>query len=213
MNSGCRWLRHVLTGFAVAPLLMAGCSVLPEAETLQVYSLPQVPGTETPATPAPSGQEWSLKVQTPYSNQILNSNRIVVRPDHRELSVYKGARWSDPAPVMLRDRLVDALRTRLPATVFGNGSVSVSTDLELGGDLNSFQVDYQTGAPMVHIQLDAFLVKTDSSQVVASRRFSVQEAVNGKEVPEVVSAFGRAADTLSDELAAWVRQHGPDTNQ
>lgn len=192
----------------LASLLLAACSVLPKAEPQHVYALPQTQ-VQDQAVPATAGLPWSLRVQTPYSSRMLNSNRIVVRPDHSEISVYKGVRWSDPAPVLLRDRLVDAFRTQSRIAAVSSDSVSLLSDLELGGDLNSFQVEYADGAPAVHIQLDAFLVHPSESRVVASRRFSIEQPVTGKEVPDVVLAFGKAADRLAVDIVAWVLKHSP----
>lgn len=192
----------------MALLMLAACSVLPQSEPQQVYTLPatQVPDQ---AGAAASVQPWSLRVQTPYSGRMLNSSRIVVRPDQSEISVYKGVRWSDPAPVMMRDRLVDAFRTQSQIVAVFGDSAHLPSDLELGGDLNRFQVEYREGVPTVHIQLDAFLLNPADSNIVASRRFSIEQPVNGKEVPEVVLAFGETADRLAVDIVAWVLQHSP----
>ncbi len=189
-------------------VLLAGCSVFPETESPIVYALPeadvvdQQPGT-------PSAQRWTLTVQNPYSNSMLNSNRIVVQPDSSEMSVYKGARWTDPAPILLRNRLVNAFRAQSSIAAVGNDNVHVSSELEFGGDLNRFQVEYQNGVPVVHIQLDAFLVNPITANLVASQRFSVQQPVNGQAVPDVTLAFGEATDRLAVDIVSWVLKHSP----
>ena len=140
---------------------------------------------------------------------MINSSRIVVRPDNSEVSVYKGVRWSDTAPVMLRNRLVDAFRTQSNIRAVSTDSAQLAAKLEFGGDLNRFQVEYQNGQPVVHIQLDAFLVDPMDSRIVASQRFSVEQPVDGEQVPEVVLAFGEAADRLAFDIVAWVLEHSP----
>ncbi|HLU15854.1 MAG TPA: ABC-type transport auxiliary lipoprotein family protein [Burkholderiaceae bacterium] len=194
---------------AITLAVLTGCSVLPQAESLQVYSLPEAQQGGTEQAGALAAQGWAVRVQTPYSSGVLNSRRIVVRPDHSELSVYKGVRWSDPAPVLLRDRVVDALRTQLPVLAFAHDAMNVVPDIELGSDLNRFQVEYQDGLPIVYVQLDAFLFNPKTAQVVASRRFAVEQPVDGKDVPEVVSAFGVATNTLAADIVAWVQRHAP----
>lgn len=197
---------------ALLAALLTGCTVLPEREIQQVYTLPQTELNVRDASPS-SVKPWSLRVQTPYSSRMLNSSRIVVRPDDSEVSVYKGVRWSDTAPVMLRNRLVDAFRTQSSITAVSSDNASLSSALEFGSDLNRFQVEYQNGQPTVHIQLDAFLVDPSDAHIVASRRFSVEQPVNGKEVPEVVLAFGEAADRLAVDVVAWVLKHSPNGSE
>ena len=189
-------------------VLMAGCSVLPKADPEVVYTLPAHDvATRTAATPPAS--RWSLRVLTPYSNRMVNSSRILVLPDGSEISVYKGVRWSDPAPVMVRNRLVNAFRGQAQIGAVSNDSSNLIADIELGGDLNRFQVVYLKGVPTVDIQFDAFLVNPSNSHIIATRRFSVKHPVNGKEVPEVVQAFGEAADKLAVDSVTWVLKYGP----
>lgn len=192
--------------------LLAGCSVLPQREIQQVYTLPQTELHVPDASPS-SVRPWALRLQTPYSSRMLNSSRIVVRPDNSEVSVYKGVRWSDTAPVMLRNRLVDAFRAQSGITAVSSDSAHLATALEFGSDLNRFQVEYRNGEPTVHIQLDAFLVDPSDAHIVASRRFSVEQPVSGKEVPEVVLAFGEAADRLAVDVVAWVLKHSPNGSE
>ena len=189
-------------------VFLAGCTILPKSEPQTVYALPEAQITDQSASAA-SVQPWSLRVQTPYSSRMLNSSRIVVRPDDSEISVYKGVRWSDPAPVLLRNRLVSAFRTQTSIASVSNDSIHMMSNLELGGDLNRFQVEYQNGVPTVHIQLDAYLVEPSDSHIVASQRFSVKQPADGKEVPDVVLTFGEAADRLAIDVVAWVLKHGP----
>lgn len=212
MSKTNRFRSTAFIAAALTALLLAGCSILPEPEVQQVYTLPQS-AAETPDASPASARPWTLRIQTPYSNRMLNSSRIVVRPDNREISVYKGVRWSDPAPVMLRNHLVDAFRTQSNIAAVSSDSTQLVASLVFGGDLNRFQVDYQNGEPAVHIQLDAFLVDPSNDHIVASRRFSIEQPVNGKEVPEVVRAFGEAADRLAVDVVAWVLKHSPNGSE
>lgn len=195
-------------------LLAGGCSILPKTENQTVYALPEAKSagpssaTRHPGA-ATGGHSWSLRVKTPYSNRMIGGSRILVWPDEGEIRVYKDVRWSDTAPVMMRDRLVEALRSDGRLAAVSNDSSHLAADLELGADLNSFQVEYIDGAPTVHIGLDVFLVEPVGSRVRATQRFDVMQAVNGKEVPEVVDAFGKAADQIAASIVDWVMDHGP----
>lgn len=188
----------------LAVLALSGCSVLPESETLVFYRLPSAE-----ATPAmqledqPARLPAVLRVVTPYGNRAVGSTRILVVPEPERISAYKGARWADAAPVLLRDRLVESFREAGVFRSVVTDSDNLGADLELSGDLPRFHVVYQSGAPVVVITLDATISQPASSRIIASRRFNIEQAVRGKEVPEVVQAFGLAVDQLAAQLMDW----------
>lgn len=187
----------------VAPLLLAllaGCSVLPKAETPSIYRLP--------ASPLPHAQgnavRWSLRINTPQAGRMIDSPRIVVLPAGDVVSVYQGARWSDSGTVLFRNRLVDAFRDDGRVSALSNDDAALQADMSLTGNLSAFQSEYRNGQPTVVIRYDVQLVRTNGMRIVAGRSFEVAEPVNGKAVPEVVAAFGRAGDTLATQVVDWV---------
>jgi cholesterol transport system auxiliary component len=222
-------VRGGLTVLAVA--LVSACSVLPKAEDLSIYQLP--PASALSASSAPvagatssssvstsprrpgSGAataDWSLRVSTPQSSDLLNSTRILVQRDGTELGVYKGARWSDTAPKLFRNRLIDVFRADGNlAAVLGDTS-RAQADRELTGDLLAFQTEYDaSGAASAWVRFDAALVDTRSARVVATRRFEVTQPLQGGlQVPQVVDALGTATDELAAQIVAWaLAQPGP----
>ncbi|WP_254610973.1 ABC-type transport auxiliary lipoprotein family protein, partial [Pseudomonas aeruginosa] len=147
--------------------------------------------------------DWSLRIARPRTSLVLESPRIAVRPHGDEISVYQGARWSDPAPSLLRDRLMQAFQTDGRVRGLSSDDSNLQADFELGGDLRAFQTEYPNGQASALIRYDARLVRTDDKRVVASRRFEVSQPVDGKKVAAVVSAFGKAGDTLSAQVLDW----------
>ncbi|MCO3517941.1 ABC transporter [Pseudomonas aeruginosa] len=115
----------------------------------------------------------------------------------------EGARWSDPAPSLLRDRLMQAFQADGRVRGLSSDDSNLQADFELGGDLRAFQTEYPNGQASALIRYDARLVRTDDKRVVASRRFEVSQPVDGKKVAAVVSAFGKAGDTLSAQVLDW----------
>ncbi|MGP1614072.1 MAG: ABC-type transport auxiliary lipoprotein family protein, partial [Pollutimonas bauzanensis] len=158
--------------------------------------------------PRAGSQPWSLRIATPYSSQVIDSVRVLVLPQPSQVSAYGGARWSDPAPVLLRDYLAGAFRAEGGLASVSSDAGDAQADFELGGDLIAFQVEYQDGAPLVHIRYDAALLQVAANRIVATRSFDIRQPVQGKEVPQVIAAFGAAADSLSAEMRPWVLQHG-----
>ncbi|MBI8820650.1 membrane integrity-associated transporter subunit PqiC, partial [Pseudomonas aeruginosa] len=147
--------------------------------------------------------DWSLRIARPRTSLVLESPRIAVRPQGDEISVYQGARWSDPAPALLRDRLMQAFQADGRVRGLSSDDSNLQADFELGGDLRAFQTEYPNGQATALIRYDARLVRSDDKRVIASRRFEVRQPVDGRKVPEVVSAFGKAADTLSTQVLDW----------
>ena len=188
-------------------LVLAGCAVLPQSETLTFYRLPAPElandGGSERGAPATSAV---LRIATPYGNRAIDSTRILVVPEPERISAYKGARWSDTAPVVLRDRLVEFFRASGKFRSIVTDSGNLGADLELSGDLVRFHVVYRAGVPVAMVSFDATLSETSSSRILASRRFDVEQPVQGKEVPEVVQAFGVAADDLSARVLAWAEE-------
>lgn len=193
-----------LLGYSALAALLGACSILPRAETPDVYLLPaqQQPPRATPAV------DWSLRVLAPRASQVLDSNRIAVQPRGDLLSVYKGARWADATPPLLRDRLLDAFRADGRIQALSSDEVSLQADLELGGDLRAFQGEYRDKGVEAVVVLEARLVRSATQRIVATRRFEVRQPAAGEKVPEVVTAFGQATDRLATEVVGWTLQQG-----
>lgn len=195
-----RMIRTLSLGIAM--LMLGACSVLPKAESPNIYRLP--------ATPLPHAQAqavgWSLRITTPQAERMIDSSRIAVFPQGDVVSVYQGARWSDSATTLLRNRLVDAFRDDGRIGALSSDDDSLQADYSLSGDLRAFQSVYQDGQPVVVIRLDARLVQNNGLRIVATRRFDISQPVNGKAVPQVVAAFGQASDALANQLVTWTMQ-------
>jgi len=123
------------------------------------------------------------------------------RPD--VISVYHGARWSDDVPSLLRDRLLDAFHQDGRIDKLATDDSELRADVRLGGALRTFQARYEDGKPVVIIRWDAQLIDAHDLHVLAVRSFAVHQSVQGKAIPQVVKAFGRAADTLVRQVVPW----------
>ncbi|MBB3330890.1 cholesterol transport system auxiliary component [Halomonas campaniensis] len=185
----------------IAALLLAlpACSILPERAPLQIHVLPV-----TPAEPSSHAAiDATLRVEAPEANALLSGSRILVMPTPNRMSVYEGARWSDPTPTLLRDRVIEAFLQAGYLTAVLDESGRLETDVALASDLRAFHSEYVEGRPEVVIRLDARLEDEAQRRLLASRRFEVREPSEGVPVEAVVEAFGRAADRLAQALVEW----------
>ena len=190
----------VLAGF----ILLTGCSILPKAEPSDIYRLPAA------QAPAPAGTpvSWSLRLASPQASEVLNSPKIAVIPQGNLFSSYAASRWSDPAPVLVRNRLLDGFAQDGRVRLLSVADSNLQADPELGGQLQAFQTEYQGSAASVVVRLDALLVRGFDQRILASRRFEVRQPLNDVKVPAVVDGFGRASDRLTAEVVNWTLEQG-----
>lgn len=182
--------------------LLAGCSILPEAEELRVY---QLPGSSQVTDSPPARSDGAvLRINRPQASPLLDSTRIVVMPDADRLSAYQGVRWSDRPPVLLRDRLVERLRSspRLKAVV--SDDLPAQASLELAGELKAFQIEYRDGRPLAVIRLQATVLRAGNREVMGSRAFHLERETEGTSVEAAVNALGQTSDELARKLSAWL---------
>ncbi|MDR9875028.1 ABC-type transport auxiliary lipoprotein family protein [Pseudomonas allii] len=190
----------------VAPLalaLMSACSILPKADPSDVYRLASA---QTTSQGAPVS--WSLRVNKPQTSEFLDSPRIAVVPNGDLISSYANSRWSDPTPVLLRNRFMDGFQRDGRVTLLSTDDTNLQSDYELGGQLQAFQSEYHGSAVEVVIRLDARLVRGRDQRIIASRRFEVRQPVSDTKVPAVVAGFGQAGDQLNKQVVDWVVQQG-----
>ncbi|WP_431701398.1 ABC-type transport auxiliary lipoprotein family protein [Pseudomonas sp. BR20] len=187
----------------VALALISACSILPKADPSDVYRLPAAQGTAQ-GTPV----SWSLRLAKPQTSEFLDSSRIAVVPNGDLISSYANSRWSDPAPVLLRNRLMDGFQRDGRVTLLSTDDTNLQADYELGGQLQAFQSEYRGSTVEVVIRLDARLVRGSDQRIIASRRFEVHQAVTDTKVPAVVAGFGLAGDQLNRQVMEWVVQQG-----
>ena len=183
--------------------LLGACSILPQSEPLDIYLLPAAA-----LLARTQAVDWSLRISTPSSGELLDGTRIVVLPEPGRINTYQGARWSERTPQLMRQRLLDAFQDDARVKALSTEDQHLQADLELVSELRSFQSQYHDGRPEALIQLDVRLVDVRAQRILASRRFSVSQAAGDTSVAAVVAAFGQAGDQLSRELVDWTLHEG-----
>ncbi len=192
--------RKLLTGAALlSTLWLSACTVFPEAESLTIYQMPAPDMSASSSAPVP----LSLRISTPRAGSVLSSPRMVVNPRGNELQNYKGARWTDPVPALLRDHLAQAFEQRGALTAVSTDENAFSADIHMSSDLRRFQVIYGDSGPYALIELNARLIDPTSRNVIAGETFITQQALASEAVSGVVDAFKQASDDLAARLIDW----------
>ena len=186
--------------------LIGACSILPKSEPSDVYRLP---AAQAPASASPAAtQSWSLRLNKLQASEALNRPSIAVIPQGDVISSYKGSRWSDPAPVLVRNRLLDGFQRDGRVTLLSTDDSNFAADLELGGSLQAFQTEYQGRQASAVVRVDALLVRGYDQRILASRRFEERQPLSDVQVPAVVAGFGQASDRLTAKVVAWAVDQG-----
>lgn len=188
-----------LLALSAALSLTGACSILPQGEPVDIYRLPVNQASHS-ATPV----EWSLRLNKPLASETLAGPRIAVIPQGDVLSSYKGARWSDPVPLLVRNRLLDGFQRDGRVQRLSADDSNLQADYELAGELQAFQSEYRAGGAVdVVIRYDARLVQGRSQRILASKRFEVRQPLADTQVSAVVAGFGAASDQLAGQVVNW----------
>ena len=186
-----------------ALLLLTACTVLPRVEPVDTYLLPSASLSRAEGK---ASLPVSLRISRPIGGVQLSGQRIVVVPEDNRVSVYKGANWSDPAPVLLRDRILEAFRVDARIAALSSDEQRLHADYELVSELQAFQSEYRDGAPEVVLRLDAHLVQREGRRILASRVFASRLRPASAELTQVVASFGQASSAVASEMVGWVVQ-------
>ncbi|MDI9777243.1 ABC-type transport auxiliary lipoprotein family protein [Pseudomonas putida] len=188
-----------LLALAAALSLASACSILPQSEPVDTYRLPVNQASHSTTSVA-----WSLRVNKPLASEVLAGPRIAVIPQGDVISSYKGARWSDPVPLLVRNRLLDGFQRDGRVQRLSADDSNLQADYELSGELQAFQSEYQPGGKVdVVIRYDARLVQGRSQRILSSKRFEVRQPLADTQVSAVVAGFGAASDQLARLVVNW----------
>lgn len=197
--------RLSLIGLLGATVWLAACSPFPSQEQTRVYELSPATSAATSDIAPAETLALTLRLDTPSANSTFNSTRILVKPDASRLNAYPGGRWSDNAPALVRERLIETLRQSGAFKAVISERSSARTDLILTSDLRAFNGEYRDGTTEIVIALEAQLIQSASQQVLTTERFEVREPSDNNNLEAVIEAFGRASQTLSAQVIEWTR--------
>lgn len=188
---------------------LGGCLSLDTPGPVAVYA----PVFQVPAQAAATPVDWSLRIPLPNAGGLLDSNTLAVRPEPNQLQNYKGARWSEPLPVLLQSAVLRAFEDSGRVGSVARAGVGVRGDVSLLLDIRHFEAVYPTprtakSRPLVQVEIQAKRVAAGGT-VLAARTFRQTVEAEQVDVPAVVAAFERATMPLLAELRDWTLQSGP----
>jgi cholesterol transport system auxiliary component len=153
------------------------------------------------AAPAASGGgagpslAQAITVARPRSVSSLDTDRIAVTTPGHGFDYLAGARWSDTAPQMIQQLLVDTLLAEGRFATAVAAPSRVPTDLLLEVELRHFEAVYASVGepPRILVQLQANLVDVRRGTRVASFDSRAEATATRNDRTAVVAAFEDAA--------------------
>ena len=188
-----------LSLLALLPVLLAGCTLLPEREPQRVFALPS--GNDIAASgPASTA---TLRIDAFSADAPLGGDRLLVMPTRDEYAAWAGVRWADAVPRLLQARLLEAFRRsgRLGGVV--DDASRARSGAALTGHLTAFHLRLDGDTRRAVVRLDAQLIDESRRELLASRRFEATSAVSDATPEAAVQALGRASDALAESLIGW----------
>lgn len=193
--------------------VLAGCSSLLNVQR-QPFTIYSPTYTAPPSAPGAAPVDWQLAVETPLASDALSTGRIVVMPSPGVIEVYPGARWSDPAPVMLRRLVVQGFEQSGRIIGVGSSTSGLRADYALAIDLQSFQAEIHDGSPRAAIRFQARLLDYTTNRVLAARGFSAEtpfvsaDADKHVDTAAAFAAFEATVNQVVSELVDWTLREG-----
>ena len=187
---------------------LSGCGALAAlggaATPLDAYDL-RPPADGPRAAGAPLAR--SLVIETPEAAGAIDTDRILIRPHPLQAQYLPGARWTDPAPVLVQTLILRTVENAGALRFAGRRPLGGSGDFALVSEITDFQAELpgnDGAAALVRVRIAARLVRESDAAVVASRVFEATAPAARLETLSVVEAFDAAAAPVSGDLAAWV---------
>jgi cholesterol transport system auxiliary component len=187
-------------------LLLAACTALTgKKDPFTVYAPRYTPPAAAANAPRIDRQ---LAIDTPLASDALDTSHMLVMPTPGAIESYKGARWSDEMPVLLRSLLIQAFQDSGRITGVGAITSGLHADYSLTIDLYDFETQYRDGAPIAVIRLNAKLTDFSVNRIRAARTFEVDTPVAGAQAAEAAVAFNQALNELLPQIVDWTFEQG-----
>jgi len=188
-------------GLTTCLLLLSGCLSLGGDAKVTLYS-PQIQVAAQPDWPTVN---WALVVVRPLASEALDSERVAVRPVSDVMQVYKGAIWSDPAPDLLQNALVNAFEDSGRIVAIGREQSGTHGAFALQLDMRQFEAVYTAAdqPPSIVVSLQAKLFERPSNRVLAMKLFRLSVPASSAQVPAVMAAFNEAITQSLSNIVGW----------
>ncbi|MCB1472984.1 MAG: membrane integrity-associated transporter subunit PqiC [Rhodobiaceae bacterium] len=185
-------------GVVAACLLLSACALAkPPGPVPETYDLT----APTEFSGRVGGTRAQLLIANPTSVSVLDTERIVLRPDPTVVTYLKGAQWTDKLPKLVQSRLVEAFENTGRIRAVGRPGEGLLIDYQLVIDIRAFEVD--TSAGLARVVFSLKLMNDRNGRVLASRQVGGQASVSSSDKDELVLALDAASRAAMDQAVRW----------
>lgn len=190
-------------------IALAGCSgslLPPPPPPPDLYRLSPAEDTPSPGPPVTA----QILVGAISAPGALDTVRIALSASPTRLEYFASAEWTDRAPVIFQNLLLDTLTRSGRFTRVAHRSLALHADYLVVGALRHFEADYRAGAtPQIMVTVDLQLVRMSDGNIVAERRFTAVAPASQNTVPAVVDAFDVASHHVLGDVPSWLAESIP----
>lgn len=146
-----------------------------------------------------------VTVELPTTSGVLETDRILIRPDALQAQYLPEVRWGDETPVMMQTLMLRALENTNGLRYVGRRPLAGSGDYAIVTELVDFHAQLDAGgeSATVLIRMTSRLVRERDASVISSRTFTASAPAASTETPDIVTAFDLAVDQVLIDFAGW----------
>jgi cholesterol transport system auxiliary component len=178
---------------AMALLGLAACGT-PPAATFDLIAPPiskSLPGRS------------QVVVVEPAALQLINSDRIIVRPKDGQVSYLSGAQWADRLPSLIQARLIQTFENGHRVGSVGRPEDKLTADATLVTEIRTFEIDASQGSTAV-VEIAARLVNEGTGRIVSAQLFKASVPAAGTSGPQASAALDTALQSVLRDIVVWV---------
>ena len=200
--------RAIALGVLAAGTLLSGCGPLisfgGDGPADTVYSL-----RYSGAYQQKGADSIVIYVDEPLMAEGLAGQKITVALPSDKRSTLKGARWSAPLSVLIRDYEIRAFGHQVGANMIGEGGLDIHAACRLGTKVWAFEFTpgADAGTDKVDIAIELSLVRLSDSQLLSHPIFTKTRLLNSGSDDAVANAFGAAMGELASEMSVWLKSN------
>lgn len=197
---GCSSPVRSIAGAIVLALSLGGCAALGlgSKEAVPAFDL-----SAPPAVTRAGAIRGQLVIPEPTALSVLDTERVVVRPEDGQVATLGGAQWSDRLPKLLQARVLQAFENSGRLRAVGRPGEGITGDYQLLIDVRDFQLTVKP-SPAGDVEIAVKILNESSGRIVAARVFRASSPAAGTDGPQAVAAIDAAFQDVTAQLVAWV---------
>jgi ABC-type uncharacterized transport system auxiliary subunit len=167
---------------------------------------------QLPPAPAPAARVFPVTVLIGRINapEILQDEPIVYRSGPNEIGAYQYHQWVEPPAQLVRDMLIRLLRASGNYRSVDELGSSAVGDYLLHGKLYDFE-EVDNGSITALVSMEVELLDRRTGKTVWTYHYANSTPVQGREIPDVVSALNRnlvqGVTEITSGLSAYFSAH------